>query len=91
MSRNNKKLRKLIKLIEKNGKTIEKLVTLINQKRTCVGGCESTNVILYFCSACDASHPVCKHHFESRRKSRICLVCETKGITRRWTMPVHKI
>ena len=90
MTRENKKFKKIIEGIKKNGKNIEKLTQIILRKQVCVGGCESTNVTLYFCSNCDASHPVCKHHFQSRRKSKICLVCETKGITRRWTMPVHK-
>jgi len=85
-----RKFKKIIKEIEKNGKLIEQLTFVNNQKLVCVGDCKETNVNLYYCSHCDKSHPVCRRHFKTRQQSKICLVCETKGITRRWTMPVHK-
>ena len=91
MSNDKRKFKKIIDGIEKNGKLIEKLAFLNDQKPVCVGGCKETNVNLYFCSVCDKSYPVCRRHFKTRQRSKICLVCETKGITRRWTMPVHKI
>ena len=87
MSNDKRKFKEIIDGIEKNGKLIEKLTC---QEPVCVGGCKETNVNLYFCSNCDKSYPVCKRHFKTRQRSKICLVCETKGITRRWTMPVHK-
>ena len=89
MSNNKRKLKKLLEGIEKNGKLLDKLVKMLDPKHVCVGECDSTNVNLYFCSHCDKSHPVCKRHFESRQRSKLCLVCKTKGIKRRWTMPVH--
>ena len=90
MSKENKKYKKLVDGIEKNGKIIEKLTYILDRKQVCVGQCGSTNISLYFCSHCAKTHPVCKRHFENRQRSKICLVCETKGIKRRWTMPVHK-
>ena len=80
--------------IKQNGMIIEKLVNLIedvaNSGTFCVGGCGNDDVFLYYCSHCNKSHPTCKFHFENRTKTQECLVCGCKGITRRWTMPVHK-
>ena len=89
MSNNKRKFKKLHERLEKNGKLLDKLIKMQDSKHACVGGCESTNVNFYFCSHCDKSHPVCKRHFRSRQRSKLCLVCKTKGIKRRWTMPVH--
>ena len=88
MSNDKRKFKEIIDGLEKNGKLIEKLT---RREPVCVGDCKETNVHLYFCSVCDKSYPVCRRHFKTRQRSKICLVCETKGITRRWTMPVHKI
>ena len=87
MSNDKRKFKKIIDGIEKNGKLIEKLT---HQKPVCVGDCRETNVNLYFCSVCDKSYPVCRRHFKTRQRSKICLVCETKGITRRWTIPLYQ-
>ena len=80
MSNDQRKFKKIIDGIEKNGKLIEKLTLFNDQKPVCVGGCRETNVNLYFCSRCDKSYPVCRRHFQTRQRSKICLVCETKGI-----------
>ena len=87
MNNDKRKFKKLIDAIEKNGKLIEKI---INDQTVCVGDCKETNVKLYFCSHCDKSYPVCRRHFKTRQRSKICLVCETKGITRRWTIPLYQ-
>ena len=90
MGNDKRKFKKMIDGIERNGKLIEKIAFIHNQKSVCVGGCQETNVNLYFCSHCNKSYPVCTQHFKTRQRSKICLVCETKGIKRRWTMPVQK-
>ena len=90
MSNDKRKFKKIIDGIEKNGKLIEKLTLLNDQKPVCVGDCRETNVNLYFCSRCNKSYSVCRRHFQTRQRSKICLVCETKGITRRWTIPLHQ-
>ena len=90
MSNDKRKFKKIIDGIEKNEKLIEKLTLLHDKEPVCVGGCENTNLNLYFCSYCDKSYPVCKRHFKTRQRSKICLICERKGIQRRWTMPVYK-
>ena len=60
-------------------------------RRTCSSvDCRSKNTKLYYCAYCKTTNPVCSDHFKYVN-SRICLVCENRAITRRWTTPFPEL
>ena len=76
-----------------NFKLLNNIETLfrdnINKRNHCsIPDCSSRNLLVYFCKNCSENLLCCTIHFRGRTKTRICPVCETQGITLRFS---HKI
>ena len=76
-----------------NFELLNKIETLIrdniNKRNHCtIQDCSSRNLLVYFCKDCKEDLLCCSNHFRGRTITRICPVCETQGITLRFS---HKI
>ena len=58
----------------------------INKRNHCVAeNCPNRDLLLYYCKTCAESKISCQSHFRGKTRTKICLVCGTQGITRRYS------
>ena len=91
--------KKYIKALENNLRTeireytkeIKKEILNLKSKsrNCCIPDCPRRDLLIYYCKRCRKSQTVCQKDFRGRTVSRICPVCSTRSITRRFGLELY--
>ena len=73
---------------EENLRIISHINNIKKKDCCCILDCPKTDLLIFYCKSCKKSNFICSSDFRGRTKSRICPVCSTKSITRRYA---HRI